>query len=105
MSSPTDRQEWALDCLRRQRVTVSRPRRIILKALARQVTPISLDVLARELAGACNLATLYRTMHSFEKAGIVREVNLNRTHASFVLNSPDRHFDYLVCNRCGSVCE
>jgi Fur family transcriptional regulator, ferric uptake regulator len=40
-------------------------------------------------------------MHVFQNAGVAHQVNLTPRHASFLLNTPDRHYDYLVCNDCG----
>jgi Fe2+ or Zn2+ uptake regulation protein len=82
---------------------MTRPRRAILLALAKREAPISLGVLADALSGAFDLATIYRAMHLFENAGVVRQMNLTRRHASFVLNTPGRNYDYLVCNDCGLV--
>jgi Fe2+ or Zn2+ uptake regulation protein len=92
-----------MDCLKSKKVTLSRPRRMILRALAAHEEPVSLDVLAGELKGACDLATIYRTMHAFQEAGIVREVKLMHHRASFVLVTHGEHCDYLVCDGCGSV--
>jgi Fe2+ or Zn2+ uptake regulation protein len=103
MFSPIERHEWALKCLKDKKVRMTRPRRVILVALAKREAPVSLELLAYTLSGACNLATIYRTMNLFQKAGVVRQLNLTRRYASFVLNSPGRHYDYLMCNDCGAV--
>jgi Fe2+ or Zn2+ uptake regulation protein len=103
VSSPVQRQAWAIRHLQSKRVRLSRPRLVILWALAAQEEPVSLDVLSGELKEACNLTTLYRTMHAFQKAEVVRQVNLTRRYASFVLNTPGQHHEFLVCNGCGLV--
>jgi len=103
VSSPVQRQAWAIHHLQSKKVRLSRPRLVILWALAAQKEPVSLDVLAGQLKEDCNLATLYRTMHAFQKAGVLRQVNLTHRYASFVLNTPGQHHEFLVCVDCGLV--
>jgi Fe2+ or Zn2+ uptake regulation protein len=97
------RYDWAMMLLKRANVRLTLPRRRILQALVNRPLPVSLDVLGEELAAECDLATIYRTMRSFQKAGIVRQVHLVPERACYVLGAPGEPCGYLVCRKCGAV--
>ena len=101
----TERQrfDWAMVLLRRANVRLTRPRRRILEALVKRPLPVSLDVLGEELRSECDLATIYRTMHSFREAGVVRQVHVAPDRACYVLGAPGEPCGYLICRQCGSV--
>lgn len=101
----TERQrlDWAMILLQRANVRLTRPRRRILQALVKRPLPVSLDVLGEELRSECDLATIYRTMHSFREAGLVRQVHVAADRACFVLGSPGEPCGYLICRQCGAV--
>jgi len=103
MDSPTERYEWAVGCLKDAQLRLTRPRQCILRALANQKAPVSLERLADDLEEACDVATIYRTMHRLRQAGIVRQVNLAAHCACFTLIAPGERCDYLVCRDCGVI--
>lgn len=53
---------------------------------------------------AIGIATVYRVLTQFEKAGILNKHNFGNDHAVFELNSDDHH-DHLMCIECGKVKE
>ena len=48
-----------------------------------------------------DLATVYRTLISFEKAGILRRVDLHKNAQFYELNEDHHH--HIICNNCGLV--
>jgi Fur family ferric uptake transcriptional regulator len=62
------------------------------------------DALAR---GACDLATVYRSMRLLEKIGIVKRFDLGDGRARYEMlrNGDDGHHHHLVCTRCAEVVE
>ena len=48
-----------------------------------------------------DLVTVYRTLASFEKAGIVKRVDLRADAVLYELN--DEHHHHIVCTNCGTV--
>jgi len=105
MRLPVERYDWALSRLKKAGLRPTRSRQLILRALANHKIPASLDVLGEELRGRCNLATIYRTMLSLRRIGIVRQVNLTTRATFFVLVAPGERCEYLVCNNCGTIIE
>lgn len=49
-----------------------------------------------------NITTVYRTLGSFEKCGIVRRVDLHRDAVLFELTE-GRHHHHIVCTDCGLI--
>jgi Fur family ferric uptake transcriptional regulator len=50
------------------------------------------------------LATIYRVLSQFEKAGLLRRSNFEGGHAVYELDS-GQHHDHLVCMGCGAIFE
>ena len=50
------------------------------------------------------IATIYRVLAQFEKAGIIIRHSFEDDRAVFELNDGDHH-DHLVCTQCGKVVE
>jgi Fur family peroxide stress response transcriptional regulator len=48
-----------------------------------------------------DLVTLYRTLDSFEKRGLVRKVDLHKDAVYYEFNTEHHH--HIVCTKCGTV--
>lgn len=68
--------------------------------------PLSVEEAARAFRSA-NLATIYRTILSFETAGIVKKVDLRTQtgscHYELSEKMSDHHHHHLVCTSCGAI--
>lgn len=89
----------------------------ILKGVGLKVTPIRLAVLSifssdckpvnaeyilrRLKAKDVNLVTIYRTLSSFQKAGILKRINLHKDSVHYEL--AHHHHHHIVCTDCGAV--
>ena len=51
------------------------------------------------------LATVYRVLHQFEEAGLLKKSQLGNSKAVYELNDGERHHGHLVCTRTGEVKE
>ena len=51
------------------------------------------------------LATVYRVLHQFEEAGLLKKSQLGNNKAVYELNDGERHHGHLVCIRSGEVKE
>jgi Fe2+ or Zn2+ uptake regulation protein len=89
----------------------------ILKDAGLKITPIRLSIL-EQFSGECkplnadqvfikckkgntNLATVYRTLVSFENAGILRRIDLHKDSVFYELTQ--HHHHHIICTDCGSV--
>jgi Fe2+ or Zn2+ uptake regulation protein len=80
------------------------PRRALLAALMRAARPLSIANVLKELGRASvDTVTAYRALRAFEKAGLVRRVDLGHRHAHYELVGAqgDRH--HVVCLSCGTT--
>lgn len=51
------------------------------------------------------LATVYRVLHQFEEAGLLKKSQLGNNKAVYELNDGERHHGHLVCTNSGEVKE
>lgn len=78
------------------------PTRIaILEIFSKFDKPISADFIYKKLKGSINEATVFRTLSSFEKSGILKKVDLRRESICFELNNDHHH--HIVCTKCGII--
>jgi Fur family ferric uptake transcriptional regulator len=85
---------------------ITQPRITILTALAKSVSPTSIEQLHGELgAGKCDLVTVYRCVAAFEEIGLVRRAFLHNGTALYELNfgQPTRY--HVVCKTTNAVQE
>jgi len=94
--------------LRRREKKLTGPRQAILDVLRRRSQPLS----AREIFEAlekreCDLATVYRSMHMLENAGMVKRFDFGDGGARFGLleEGDDGHRHHLICVTCSAVVE
>ncbi len=107
MKDPAARKSWALQVclLAGMRLTPIRER--IIAHLAAQRVPVSLEAMTQAggIRGACNAATVYRTLMLLHELEVIRQVSLPNKASYFVLNVPGESTHFLACHRCGTICE
>src|SRR6476659_2432799 len=87
---------------------ITGPRQAILEVLRKQPHPLSNKEIHQALGKAdCDLATIYRTMHTLEKMGLVMRFDFGDGVARFELNCGDArdHHHHLICTECSRVVE
>jgi len=73
----------------------------ILEIFNKNDKPISADFIYKKLKEYINEATVYRTLSSFEKSGILRRVDLRKESILYELNNDHHH--HIVCTKCGLI--
>jgi len=99
--------EELIQCCRERGLRVTNGLRAIVKTLHDASLPLSLQDLEtnKELARACDRATIFRTLQRLEGIGLLRRLNFARSGAKFSLNTGNAHKEYLICRDCGEVRE
>jgi Fur family ferric uptake transcriptional regulator len=98
--------ETIVDFLRAHGMRVTKNRISILQTLLAAEKPLSLnEILHRASAKACapDFATVFRVLTLLEKLHIAQKVNLNQSCSYYELLNPTRHYDHVVCTKCGKV--
>lgn len=98
--------EAILNRLRGEGLRITASRRKILQVLFRAGKPLSLqEIQARALVRGRtpDYATVFRMMTLLESLHLVHKVNLQRSCSYYELHDPKRHYDHIVCTRCGKV--
>ncbi len=73
----------------------------IVEIFLKNHKPISADFIFNKLKGDVDEATVYRTLSSFEKCGILKRVDLRKDSIHFELNN--NHHHHIVCVKCGDI--
>ncbi len=73
----------------------------IVKIFLKNHKPISADYIFNKLRENVDEATVYRTLSSFEKSGILKRVDLRTGSVHFELNNDHHH--HIVCVKCGDI--
>lgn len=82
------------------------PSRLAVAELLEQAhQPVGTPTLAETLVPhELDLATLYRTLHSFEEKGLIKHVAINQRFASYEwVHDEQHHHHHVVCKQCGLI--
>jgi Fe2+ or Zn2+ uptake regulation protein len=80
----------------------STPTRLaVLDVFYKNHKPITALFIYKKLKGKINEVTVYRTLSSFEKCGILKKVDLRSDSICFELNNDHHH--HMICVKCGAI--
>ena len=94
--------------LRKESLKITGPRQAILEAMRHHPHPLLIKELHALLAeGDCDLVTVYRSMKTLQKMGMVRRVEFGKGGSRFELVTDEgrEHHHHLVCTGCDTVQE
>jgi Fur family ferric uptake transcriptional regulator len=81
---------------------VTPARLAILDVFSKDCKPINAEYIFNRLHGEkVNLVTIYRTLSTFAKKGILRSVNVHAESAHYEL--AELHHHHLICKDCGKI--
>ena len=87
--------------IREKGLKLTPSRLAILKTFSNKCHPLSAeDIKEENKAFKIDLVTIYRTLRAFEKAGLIKQVNLQKDAVYYELNS---HHHHIVCKNCGLI--
>ena len=88
-------------------VRVTSQRALILEIIRQGKGHLDADEIYRQARGKqprLSLSTVYRTMRTLKKLGLVEELHFDDTHHHYEVKPPTEHH-HLVCLGCGKVVE
>lgn len=95
------------ETLRAAGLRMTKKRLGIIQALLEAKSPLSLQDIQSRVEAHSSLrpdyATVFRTVAAMEKLGLVHKVSLQRSCTYYEISDPRKHYDHLVCRRCGQV--
>jgi Fur family ferric uptake transcriptional regulator len=86
--------------LQSQGASLTKPRKAIFNLLFNQ-GPQSMQVLTQRAKGKVDRATVYRTVELFERAGIVRRLNIGWKYKIELSDVFSGHHHHMYCTNCG----
>ncbi len=105
--TPRERVEEAVSALRERGERVTTARRELLEVFAHSQDHLTADDLVAKLAPAApavHRATVYRTLESLVKAGLIAHVHRPHGAATYhLVASGDRLHLHLSCRKCGQI--
>lgn len=94
--------------LRAKAHKITAPRQAILRALHARDHPLTIKEIVDALPGAaCDLATVYRSIHLLEQMSLVKRFDFGDGVARYELldEGDDGHHHHLICTGCSAVVE
>lgn len=91
--------------LKGQGVRVTQARRGVFEALRGATTPLSaaqLDAALRAAGASIDLVTVYRTLDTLERCGLVTRVDRLQEGWRYAVREKDHHHS-ITCSECGSI--
>ena len=74
----------------------------IFEAFSGKCHPLNAEDIYKKIEkNKIDLATIYRTLISFEEAGILRKVDLRKDSQFYEINK--HHHHHIICNKCGFI--
>ncbi len=107
MSTRTRALENTRQALNIPGMRVTSQRALILEVIRRGQGHLDADEVyrqARKKQPRLSLSTVYRTLQTLKKLGLVEEVHVDETHHHYEIKPPTEHH-HLVCLGCGRVIE
>ena len=97
-------KKQAKEILKEHSLKATPARELILAALGAERRPYNAQEIFETLSkkNDIDLVTVYRTLASFEKAGIAKRVDLRQDAVAYEL-AGEHHHHHIVCTECGTV--
>jgi Fur family ferric uptake transcriptional regulator len=105
---PADTKEPWRAYLRKKGLKTTQQREAIVDAFLRTSGHVSLEDLlarARRTHPGVGLATVYRTVHLLEEAGLAATRQFESGHTLYEVAQGRAHHDHLICQQCGFIVE
>ena len=101
-----------LQKMKEHKIKLTRQREEILNCLLLTPQPQSAENILAKLkkskdAGTCDIVTVYRTLHQFEKINLVQKSFFADNSAQYCLNDLDdqKHHHHFLCKKCRKITE
>lgn len=80
-------------------------RLLILNALQKSKSPLSAQIIIDKIRKSVDPATVYRTLKTLKKEGIIRPIDFRHNHSHYELDTDQKkkHHHHLICTKCGSI--
>lgn len=101
---PDQAYAQALEQLRAHGLRITAPRKAMLRVLANERRPLSVEELHREVGNrTADLVTIYRSIEAFEKAGVAQRHVWDSGKSCYELLVRAHHHHHVICRECGQV--
>lgn len=98
--------EVTVEKLRQYQIKATKPRVAILELFHGDCQPMNAEQALQKLRKShiqIDLATVYRALTLFSKAGLLNQVHLRTGSVSYELKDQNHHHHHIVCTDCGAT--
>ena len=100
----TSIDQQVLNLLKQNSLSVTAPRKIILKLLISEHGPFTAEEIFQQLPkNSCDQATVYRCLNQFLESGLVSSSFLTKDIAHYEFNDPHHHHHHIICKICKKI--
>jgi Fur family ferric uptake transcriptional regulator len=93
-----------LEILKKNSLSITAPRKIILKLLITKHGPFTAEEIFQQLPkNSCDQATVYRCLNQFLECQIVSSSFLTKDLAHYEFNDPHHHHHHIICKICKKI--
>lgn len=93
-----------IESLRKSSLRVTEPRIAIFKAFSERHGPFTVEEIHKHVTKkTCDLATIYRTLASLEKTGLIKRCEFGDRIARYELSEHEDHHHHVICKLCKKV--
>lgn len=90
--------------MKKSRLKITAPRKALLHALIESHGPYTAENLHQRVTPkVCDLVTIYRTLASLEKAGLIQRCDFGDGTARYELAGKNHHHHHVVCRQCRQI--
>lgn len=101
MTKTAESLDQALAVLRKEKLRITTPRKALLELLVRETRPLSVEEIHHALGvDDYDLVTVYRSLETFERAGIIQRIMLEKGKNLFELMRHQHHHHHVICRKC-----
>lgn len=99
-----ERHDVKASMLRKAGLKVTPARIHVLQVFSNEKVPLSPRAVISRMHGEIDQVTVYRAIRAFQRAGIIRQIDLRHNHAHYELVDLSDHH-HIVCTSCGTVAD
>ena len=95
-----------LEALKKHKLRITEPRKAIIRILVHKHGPYTAEEIYKKISKrGCDLATVYRSITSMEKLGIVKRCEFGDGLARYELADEDdlHHHHHVICTSCKKI--
>ena len=100
----TKTEKEIIKLLKDKDLSVTTPRKLILKLLSKEHRPFSAEEIFNHLPkNSCDQVTIYRCLNQFLESRLVTSTLIDKEKIHYEFNDPTHHHHHIICKICKKI--